>query len=274
MKLTTLTKMVVLISLMALPLHSIAQSGSLNIQHQAEYDPETEPDYGPGFWESEYDTTAEDEAGGEKHEEHLETQGPAGASSELYIESSEDFDLHDILEPLIRFPQTRWNECSDRITGNYGSFGCSSRRNIAVILKSFMNSALLKCVNAGLEAQGGGYARSLHIQHAGITADSRHSSKSLHSVNRAIDVKKIRVQKTNGRTQEFTYAKTGNRPFYTALRRCWGRTIADENSCPLYKRSTLLTASIGWENRNHGRHMHLSVPYCISGRHGPGLWKR
>lgn len=218
-------------------------------------------EYGPGFW-------TEDKSLVEKG--HEETRAPLLSPQQL-----EDWELQGFdLQALFRFSQTQWNECASNPSGNYYTVGCTPRRAISVILNDYLNRHLLACVDEGLEAQGGGRAAKVHIEHAGITGDRRHSPRSLHAENRAIDIKVLSVRLSNGQDRKFTYALTGNRPFYTALRRCWGERVNRENGCPLQSGQTLYTGSIGWEDKNHGAHMHLSVPYCLNGRYGTGFFQR
>ncbi len=174
-----------------------------------------------------------------------------------------------------KFAQTNWKECLDALyTGNYYGYNCVSSRGISVILKKFMDGYMYQCVNEGLAAQGGGQVGDLHIVHAGIFADPRHSPRSMHSENRAIDIKSMEVKLTSGAVKNFIYEGTANRPFYTAFRNCWGRSVSKGNGCPLYKGSNMLTASIGWENSDHQHHMHTSVPYCINGSYGPYYYQK
>lgn len=39
------------------------------------------------------------------------------------------------------FPQTKWLECDDSLTGNYTDFNCTNRREISKVLKSFMSES-------------------------------------------------------------------------------------------------------------------------------------
>ncbi len=173
-----------------------------------------------------------------------------------------------------RFAQTTWKECSEEITGNYYGYNCSDRRRISVILKSFIENHIYSCIDEGLAAQGGGKVSELHIVHAGITGDRNHSPRSLHAENRAVDVKSFDMKLTNGSVKEFVFANTSHKPFFKAFRKCWGKVVNKYNGCPLYKGNSELTGSIGWEDKNHKRHMHLSVPYCVSGRYGSGYFQR
>lgn len=166
-----------------------------------------------------------------------------------------------------KFPQTIWNECADEITGNYYGYACAKSRGIAVILKKFLFDYIYDCVDAGLAATGGGTVSDLHIVHAGILGDVNHAPKSLHSQNRAIDIKSFEMKLTNGQVKKLVYEGTTNRTFYTAFRKCWGEVVHKYNGCPYYANSPGLTATIGWENKDHQRHMHTSVPYCINGQY-------
>jgi len=175
---------------------------------------------------------------------------------------------------VFKFPQTVWNECSEEITGNYYGYACVKKRGIAVILKTYIDSYIYDCIDAGLAAQGGGTVNELHIVHDGILGDANHVSKSLHSQNRAIDIKAFQVKLTNGKLKNFDYMTTANHPFYTAFRTCWGKTIHAHNGCPYYQNNPTLTASIGWENAQHHDHLHMSVPYCVGGKYSPLYYEK
>lgn len=220
---------------------------------------ELEEDFAEGFFDEDFRPEQDDEGFEESHGVLDE--------EEVLLKKNE-------LAPYYKFAQTLWDECNEDVTGNYSGYGCATRRGISVILKTYLANHIFKCVDAGLSAQGGGNADEIHITHAGIVGDARHSPRSMHAEQRAIDIKSIQIKKTNGQQTQFTYSKSGNRSFYVALRNCWGRTVATYNGCPLYNGSYMYTGSIGWEDRNHGQHMHLSVPYCINGSHGSYFWKR
>lgn len=173
-----------------------------------------------------------------------------------------------------KFAQTTWRECDDFITGNYFGANCTNNRAMSVILKDFLDEHSHKCVNEALAAQGGGQVADLHIVHAGILGDPRHSPRSMHAENRAIDIKSMEVQLTSGQVKNFIYEGKASRPFYTAFRKCWGKVVHDFNGCPYYKSDASLTGTIGWENKNHQHHMHTSVPYCINGAYGPFYYQK
>ncbi len=173
-----------------------------------------------------------------------------------------------------RFAQTTWDECDDTVTGNYSGFKCARSRNISVMLKTFMDTHMYKCVNAGLAAQGGGTVSEFHVVHAGILGDRDHSPKSLHAENRAIDIKSLKVKLTSGASKEYVYAGTRNRAFYQAFRTCWGNVVRTYNGCPYVSGGVSQTGSIGWENEDHQHHLHTSIPYCVAGRYGAGYYER
>jgi hypothetical protein len=173
-----------------------------------------------------------------------------------------------------KFAQTNWKECVDTVTGNYTGYNCASSRGISVMLKTFMDQHMYKCVNAGLAAQGGGTVLDYHIVHAGIKGDPNHSPRSMHAENRAIDIKSMEVKLTSGAVRNFVFAGSTNSAYFNAFRSCWGGVVNKYNSCPLYKGSATLTGSIGKEDGNHQYHMHTSVPYCVSGSYGPYYYQK
>jgi hypothetical protein len=173
-----------------------------------------------------------------------------------------------------RFEQTHWRECTDEVTGNYSGYNCANRRGISVILKDFMDNHMGSCVQAGLDEVDGGILEDLHIIHDGILGDRRHSPKSMHAENRAIDIRAFRVTNNEGMTKTYTYKGTTNRTFYKAFRKCWGQANKVYNNCPSYQGNISRTGSIGWEDKSHQNHMHTSVPYCVNGSYGSYYYRR
>lgn len=173
-----------------------------------------------------------------------------------------------------RFQQTDWRECTDEITGNYSGYNCANRRAISVILKDFMDAYMPICVQEALDEVDGGQLDQLHIIHDGILGDRRHSPRSMHAENRAIDIDSFVVTNYAGEKKRYLYEDVKNRPFYTAFRSCWGRIVHENNGCPYYAGNPLRTGSIGWEDKNHRHHMHTSVPYCVSGNYGSYYYNR
>lgn len=251
---------IVVICLLAGP--ALAQSPYFS--HNNGIDPETEQDYAPGFFPDLNDLSAA-----------AEYPDSEDGTTQLYgpDEDVKALDTDDLAAGVSSLGS--WPECTHmKATGNYTGYQCSPRRVIGERLLTAFDEALLECISAGLVAQGGGTAAKVHIEHAGIMADRHHSSKSNHSIGRAIDVKLILIELQSGGQRIFTYAKLGNRPFYTALRACWGKKMVSWNDCPLYRGNAGLTASIGWEDRRHGRHLHLSVPVCNNGSLDERWWAK
>lgn len=191
--------------------------------------------------------------------------------AQFYFEANQKGDF-GILE--FRFEQTSWRECTDFVTGNYTGYNCANRRGISSILKTFMDDHMPKCVQKGLDAIGEGQLDQLHIIHDGILGDRRHSPKSMHAENRAIDIRAFKITTYDSRELNLRFNDRNNRDFYNAFRQCWGETIQSENGCPLYNGVVGRTGSIGWEDRNHQNHMHTSVPYCVNGQYGSYYYRR
>ncbi len=176
-----------------------------------------------------------------------------------------------------RFAQTHWRECQDFVTGNYLNYACARNRGISVILKSFLEDHVFECVGRGLKAQGypNEYmVREVHLVHAGILGDPRHSPRSLHSENRAIDIKTFRVDIDGHGRANFHVGDLINKPFIDEFRSCWGEALYDYNECPLFNGEAFLTGSIGREDRNHQNHLHTSVPYCVGGSYAGNYFRR
>lgn len=172
-----------------------------------------------------------------------------------------------------RFAYTYWNECSQPLSGNYMGYNCTSKRRLAEILFEFMDNHLERCVEESA-ADLGINMEAFHITHKGIYGDRRHSSRSLHAEGRAIDIHTIKVLGADGKEHRFAYKKHRGKQFYTRLRFCWGSAVSTYNGCPLYNGMPGRTGSIGQENRNHRVHLHLSVPYCVSGQYAGRYYRR
>lgn len=206
----------------------------------------------------------------EQEHEHAHVLDPIQEAR--YYEEAFRLENFDLLN--FRFEQTDWRECTHDITGNYTGFNCANRRGISVILKRFMDEYMPLCVQAGLNAIDAGELENLHVIHDGILGDRRHSPRSLHAENRAIDVSVFRVTLSDGRQRDFRFNNRSNRAFFEAFRNCWGESVHVHNGCPYYNGNAGLTGSIGWEDANHQNHMHTSVPYCLGGGYGDGYFRR
>ncbi len=172
-----------------------------------------------------------------------------------------------------RFPYTYWNECSKPITGNYQGYSCTSIRRISEILFDFMDTHLGRCVEEAASTIGW-VVEDYHITHKGIYGDRNHSSRSLHAEGRAIDISAISLTLSDGRRRKLDYKSYAGGKFFSKLRSCWGSSVMQYNNCPSYNGVRHRTGSIGSENHRHKYHLHLSVPYCISGRYAGHYYRR
>lgn len=185
------------------------------------------------------------------------------------IENSDDFEVFNF-----KFPQEYWFECRDEITGNFLNYKCASKRQISSILNEYIKEYISGCVQESLDSINGGTIESLHIVHDGILGDRRHSPKSLHAENRAIDIRIFEITTTEGKKKKFVYEDKKNRDFFMVFRTCWGRTINENNNCPIFEDSLHRTGSIGWEDKDHQHHMHTSVPFCVNGDYDVNFFRR
>ncbi len=201
---------------------------------------------------------------------HAKTLSPE--EEQAYFEEAQRKANYELLN--FRFEQTDWRECTDNVTGNYSGYNCANRRGMSVILKDFMEAYMPSCVQEALDAVDGGELDQLHIIHDGVLGDRRHSPRSMHAENRAIDIDSFVVTTYSGQKKKYLYEAQENRDFFVAFRKCWGKVVHDNNGCPYYANNPIRTGSIGWEDSNHQHHMHTSVPYCVSGSYGDYYYNR
>ncbi|MDD0852176.1 hypothetical protein HBN50_03665 [Halobacteriovorax sp. GB3] len=206
----------------------------------------------------------------EEQHEHAKVFNPQ-EEQEFYNQALQKGEL-EILD--FRFSQGSWYECEDMVTGNFSGYKCASRRQVSQILNEYMMEHMQGCVQEALDEQDGGTIEKMHIVHDGILGDRRHSPRSLHAENRAIDIRSFELNLTDGSKKSYVYEKLENREFFTTFRKCWGRVVHENNGCPVYKNNIMRTGSIGWEDKNHQHHMHTSVPYCVSGKYGSYYYNR
>ncbi len=206
----------------------------------------------------------------EDHETGASVLSPE--QEKAYLEEARRKGNYELLE--FKFEQTDWRECTDVVTGNYSGYNCANRRGISVILKDFMDNFMPVCVQEALDEVGGGQLDQLHIIHDGILGDRRHSPRSMHAENRAIDIDSFVVTTYDGETKKYLYESSTNRDFFVAFRNCWGRIVHENNGCPYYADNPQRTGSIGWEDKDHQHHMHTSVPYCVNGSYGSYYYNR
>jgi len=166
-------------------------------------------------------------------------------------------------------PMVKWNECSSStgVTGSYVGAGGRSRcgqRPMSKEFSDFLNQNLQKCVNLALAQIGKKPSVTLHIDHKGILADTRHNSKSNHSVGRAIDISGFEVTMEDGTKKLLKYSKSSQKgslesQFFPQFRSCWSKKMEQAKSnCP----GRDPKGSIGHEDHRHTHHLHISLPYC------------
>jgi hypothetical protein len=167
------------------------------------------------------------------------------------------------------------NECSNKpFTSNYSGIKCSNARGMDPGFKKFINKNILSCINSGLKATGKKSAKSAHIVHGGIGCNKLHSKKSLHCAHRAIDIRTIIAKDSAGKDISIDYPtaknnkKSWERNFYQSFGVCWSnKNIERDSKC---KNSGYLNGQVGiirWENKKHGKHMHVSMPACGSSKY-------
>ena len=206
--------------------------------------------------------------------EHFKLEAEENGAPLLSPAEEESYLKSQHKEDKKRFPQTKWLECNDTVTGNYTGFNCTNKRGISVILNDYLQENFLRCANEGLSTIGFQKAVNMHITHNGIQGGTNHQSKSLHTEARAIDVKSFTMYFSSGKSRDLFFKSSKNTNFFNAFRSCWGRTIANQNGCPLILRQTKLTASIGKEDSNHQDHIHVSIPHCVNGKYSNLYFRR
>ena len=169
-------------------------------------------------------------------------------------------------------PQVKWDECKG-IKANYDDGSQSTTCKTRTISKEyigFFDKNFAKCVQqAAMTFKGGSpeEVESIKFSHAGIAGDQRHTNRSYHSVNRAMDIKTISfVQDGETKTVKVSdQKKSPAKEFFISFRKCWNDQIIDyKSNCP--GRSN--KGSIGHEDKNHQHHLHLSLPYCPRTKNG------
>lgn len=162
--------------------------------------------------------------------------------------------------------QIVWDECKG-IKSNYDNgevrAGCTKRR-LSKEYFDFFNENFGTCVQvAAMGFESNADVEKISFSHNGISGDPRHSNRSYHSVNRAIDIKQIKITQ-NGETKILKVTdqkKSPTKEFFEAFRGCWHNKIKNyKPDCP----GSSHKGSIGHEDDDHQHHLHLSLPYCPS----------
>lgn len=182
----------------------------------------------------------------------------------------------------------KWDECNDpAFRGNYTGYKCSRNRAMSNLFRDFLAENLLSCVNQSLNNLNRRSSPSVYVLHAGTAADSNHSGTSYHAIERAIDIKEFTLVNSRGEAYKINYKtakanrSTWQFSFFRQFRTCWGERQLRQSQAR-FERSRACTynnmitntnaglpyyGSIGWEEPNHGKHLHLSLPVCGRSRY-------
>ena len=156
--------------------------------------------------------------------------------------------------------QIRFNACdpSGGITARYyENARCGSVRKISKTFNGFLRRNLKACVEQGTRKR----VQHVNIIDAGISGDPRHTSRSLHSMNRAIDIKSFEITYTDGSTETINSDQQSQRAsFFQGFAQCWSNAVIAQTSgsCP----GSIPKGFIGREDPDHRHHIHISLPYC------------
>ncbi len=169
-------------------------------------------------------------------------------------------------------PQVMWDECKG-IRSNYDDGdqkATCKKRKVSKEYINFFDDNFAKCVQVaakGFKAGGEGDVEKIQFSHAGIAGDPRHSNRSYHSVNRAMDIRTISFIQ-DGKTVSLKVSdqkKSPSKEFFEQFRKCWSdQIVAYKNNCP----GSSNKGSIGHEDKDHQHHLHLSLPYCPRTKNG------
>ena len=175
-------------------------------------------------------------------------------------------------------PQVKWDECKG-IKANYDDGKQNTTCKKRTISKEFINffdDNFAKCVKKAsttFKGENPEEIQSIKFSHAGIAGDQRHTNRSYHSVNRAMDIKTISfVQDGKTKTMKVSdQKKSPAKEFFVSFRKCWNdQIINNKSNCP--GRSN--KGSIGHEDKNHQHHLHLSLPYCPRTKNGSRYYSK
>lgn len=173
--------------------------------------------------------------------------------------------------------QVLWNECAGTMTANYGEnsrgklthYKCSKKRKMSKKFFDFFESNFSSCTKQAFLKVKGQKAfngiEKISFTHEGVAGDTRHSNKSLHSINRAIDIALINVS-SGGKNYSFDVKKQKGgleKKFFDEFRSCWHRAVTElQGNCT---GTSTPVGTIGHEDGHHHNHIHVSLPRCGGG---------
>ncbi len=179
-------------------------------------------------------------------------------------------------------PQAAWDECSGNLRAAYADDPSSparcTTRKLSVDLAKKLDLHMMSCIReaAARELQlPKGMPATAWTGHMGVSPDSNHSSRSLHSLGRAIDLNLIKFRH-DGKDYSFSYLDASKA--YRASVRGTKASASDESTYRFFKSvetcwnrlSPPPGASVNCGSPNHDDHVHLSVPL----RPNPGFYEK
>lgn len=189
-----------------------------------------------------------------------------------------------------RVQMVKINGCSQRSTfqthyGKPSSKGprCDKALAMNKALADAINTYLPECINRSANAVFG-YgklttelgASGNHIYHHGCVGDARHQKTgSWHNEGLAIDLTGLKVGGMTLKYEDATKNKGAKVDrFFGHLRKCWSDKVkAHHSSCrKTGKKGRAESGSIGYEDKKHQHHLHLSLP-CATYSNGRATFK-
>lgn len=171
-------------------------------------------------------------------------------------------------QPLSAF--SRW-PLRDPDTGR--NTQCARRRPMSAAYMSFYEQTMPACMNQAARVINPSWevvhTDMVHLSalRENATVSGRNGRRhSLHAVGRALDVRELHITLANGQRFNVDYMRAMSNPrgperrFFQALRDCWERANQNRGCRSFGNREH--RCSLGWEDRNHQDHLHLSMPYC------------
>jgi hypothetical protein len=155
-------------------------------------------------------------------------------------------------------PATQLTSCGAL---KFGVNGRCEPINVAKDFAPVLLEQIPKCVNQALRLDHEAPAASIFIEHMGTYQNrnvSGSSRASMHSTGRAIDVSKIIIKTTSGKT--ITHKMTiGSRreAFYSNFNKCWTTYQGTKAQC-----HPKGGGMIDCRDPDHHDHVHLSLPFC------------
>ncbi len=225
---------------------------------------------------------------------------PAGAS----FRPAQGSDVNGVLKNGHYEPQVTWNICDqDQEVAGYFSLGNafsqysggrtpSSMSGLPVYSKSggncqqkfsrdffnFLQAHFKTCTERAARTQ----ISSMDFTHMGVTGDTSHQSKgkSLHNINRAMDLTALYFVDKNQQEHRYVYA-AGSAVYLKLLRGSPLSSLSesDKRQYSFWRDFTNCMegsggGAIGWENAKHRNHLHLSLPLPASVRRAHGFYAK